>query len=80
MVLSKYQDQDYTHFIILDFEATCIKNARLQPQEIIEFPARILAYDSQFNSLDFVSEFHSFVRPIIHRKLSPFCTNFTGKL
>ena len=79
MVLSKYQDQDYTHFIILDFEATCIKNVRLHPQEIIEFPARILAYDSQFNSLEFVSEFHSFVRPIIHPRLSPFCTNFTGK-
>lgn len=78
MSVSKYQPQDYTDFIILDFEATCIKNARLYPQEIIEFPARIIAYDYQSNALDFVSEFHSYVRPIIHPKLSPFCTNFTG--
>ncbi len=31
-------EQDFDYFLVLDFEATCIKDMRINPQEIIEFP------------------------------------------
>ncbi|VAH75435.1 unnamed protein product [Triticum turgidum subsp. durum] len=33
------QVQDFDFFVVVDFEATCVKDARIFPQEIIEFPA-----------------------------------------
>uniref|UniRef100_M8BYJ9 Exonuclease domain-containing protein n=1 Tax=Aegilops tauschii TaxID=37682 RepID=M8BYJ9_AEGTA len=32
-------EQDFDFFVVVDFEATCVKGARIFPQEIIEFPA-----------------------------------------
>ncbi|EMS48736.1 ERI1 exoribonuclease 2 [Triticum urartu] len=32
-------EQDFDFFVVVDFEATCVKDARIFPQEIIEFPA-----------------------------------------
>ena len=30
--------QQYDYFLVLDFEATCERDSKLRPQEIIEFP------------------------------------------
>lgn len=30
--------QHYDYFLVLDFEATCERDSKLRPQEIIEFP------------------------------------------
>lgn len=40
--LSNLKKQHFTHFCILDFEATCEKDKRIHPQEIIEFPTVLL--------------------------------------
>ncbi|EMS59306.1 ERI1 exoribonuclease 2 [Triticum urartu] len=32
-------EQDFDFFVVVDFEATCVKDGRIFPQEIIEFPA-----------------------------------------
>ena len=67
-------DQAFHYIFILDFEATCLKDMRLKPQEIIEFPC------VKFNTktLEVESTFQSYVQPIFNPKLSPFCIKLTG--
>lgn len=64
----------FTHYCVIDFEATCVESKVIQPQEIIEFPAVMLSA----TSLEVVTEFHSYVRPLFHPTLTEFCTNLTG--
>lgn len=64
----------FTHYCVIDFEATCLDNKQMHPQEIIEFPAVMLSAAT----LEVVSEFHSYVRPVHHPVLSSFCTSLTG--
>jgi inhibitor of KinA sporulation pathway (predicted exonuclease) len=59
---------------VVDFEATCDCNTHDFPNEIIEFPC--VALDTR--TCRVVAEFHSFVRPLIRPKLTPFCTELTG--
>ncbi len=63
-----------THFVVLDFEATCDENEPPRPQEIIEFPSVLLDAET----FEVVDEFESFVRPIHHPTLRPFCTELTS--
>lgn len=63
-----------SHFIVLDFEATCDEDRPPRPQEIIEFPSVLL----DASTLDVVDSFESFVRPVHHPVLSEFCRSFTG--
>ncbi|CAE7379955.1 Eri3 [Symbiodinium sp. CCMP2456] len=63
-------------FAVLDFEATCEENVKLNPQEIIEFP--LVLVDAQ--SLERVDEFRTYVRPERNPKLTEFCTELTGIL
>ena len=65
---------NYTHAIILDFEATCDDKARPSPQEIIEFPSVLVALDT----LDVADEFEAFVKPVHHPVLSEFCKSLTS--
>eukprot|EP00299_Pterocystis_sp_00344_P010823 c4940_g1_i1.p1 GENE.c4940_g1_i1~~c4940_g1_i1.p1 ORF type:complete len:241 (+),score=38.25 c4940_g1_i1:109-723(+) len=58
---------------VLDFEANCEENKTISPQEIIEFPTLLLD-----RSGTVVSEFHEYIRPVAHPKLTPFCTQLTG--
>lgn len=62
------------YYVILDFEATCLENERIYPQEIIEFPSIII--DAKTNKE--ISRFQRYIKPIIHPKLSRFCTDLTG--
>lgn len=62
------------YFLVLDLEATCEENVRLEPAEIIEFPC--LKVDS--SSLEVVSKFRHFVRPVYSPELTSFCTRLTG--
>ncbi|XP_075927931.1 ERI1 exoribonuclease 3 isoform X2 [Petromyzon marinus] len=64
----------FHHFLVLDFEATCDKDAPPRPQEIIEFP--ILRVNGK--SMEVESTFHTYVRPTAHPELSAFCTELTG--
>ena len=63
-----------SHFIVLDFEATCNEDRPPRPQEIIEFPSVL----SDATSLEVIDTFESFVRPVRHPTLSEFCSSFTG--
>lgn len=67
--------QLYDYFLVLDFEATCVRNAKIQPyQEIIEFPVAKL----NSSNLEVESIFHKYVRPTAQPELSTFCTELTG--
>ena len=66
----------WTHFLVLDFEATCERNDPTQKawSELIEFPCVLL----DASTLETVAEFRSFVRPTGRPKLSHFCTELTS--
>ncbi|THD23542.1 ERI1 exoribonuclease 3 [Fasciola hepatica] len=66
--------QFFKYFLILDFEATCDKNRKITPTEIIEFP--VIKMDSE--SLIFERIFHYYVQPKVHADLTDFCTELTG--
>lgn len=65
---------DFSHAIIPDFESTCDDQKPIQPQEIIEFPSVLF----DLKTLQIVDEFESFVRPIHHPTLTPFCHELTS--
>ena len=77
-----------THFLVLDFEATCVEGATIQPQEVIEFPCLLvraadMVVEDQVGPATSLAtspslQFHEYVRPVAHPTLSPFCTQLTG--
>lgn len=67
-----HQPLDY--IVVLDFEATCDDKHPPTPQEIIEFPSVLI----DMRTLEPVDEFSTFVRPIHHPTLTPFCKELTG--
>lgn len=60
------------HFVIVDFEANCDEPRNPEPQEMLEFPAVVVAPDGTIGA-----RFHSYVQPT-HHALTPFCTRLTG--
>lgn len=66
--------QNLDFFLVLDFEATCERNTRIEPQEIIEFP--VLKVNGK--TFEVESKFHHYVQPKVHRQLTKFCTELTG--
>ncbi|XP_044344754.1 ERI1 exoribonuclease 2 [Triticum aestivum] len=66
--------QDFDFFLVVDFEATCEKDARIYPQEIIEFPAVLV--DGATGLI--LSAFRRYVRPRHRPVLIQFCRDLTG--
>ncbi|KAM3350734.1 hypothetical protein ACQJBY_023048 [Aegilops geniculata] len=66
--------QDFDFFLVVDFEATCEKDARIYPQEIIEFPAVLV--DGATGLIQ--SAFRRYVRPKHRPVLTQFCRDLTG--
>lgn len=65
----------FDYILVIDFEATCDEpNPPNFLHEIIEFP--VVVVDVQLRRV--CMEFHSFVRPMMHPILSPFCKQLTG--
>jgi inhibitor of KinA sporulation pathway (predicted exonuclease) len=66
----------WSHFLVLDFEATCERNDPTQRQwsEIIEWPCVLL----DATTLQPLAEFQRYVRPTGRPALSTFCTELTG--
>jgi len=64
------------NFLVIDFEATCSddRNFPRDEMEIIEIGAVLQDRDS----LEIVSEFQTFVRPVRHPELTPFCRELTS--
>lgn len=73
MIEIKLRMSHFDYYVILDFEATCIRG-QIRPQEIIEFPSVIVETKSQ----QIVSEFQEYIKPVHHPKLSDFCVELTG--
>lgn len=66
----------WSHYLVLDFEATCDRNDPTQKSwsEIIEWPCVLL----DVSTLETVGEFRSFVRPTGRPNLTEFCTELTS--
>lgn len=64
------------HLLILDFEATCTETNEFPSceMEIIEFPIIVLCLET--NTI--IDEFHRYVKPKKHPKLTTFCKDLTG--
>lgn len=64
------------HFLVVDFEATCANDGTLRREEmeIIEVGAVIVDGET----LQPLSEYQSFVRPVRHQQLTAFCTELTS--
>ncbi len=65
-----------THrYLIVDLEATCDEHHEIprDETEIIEIGALLL----DGTTLTPIDEFNSFVRPVVHPRLTPFCTRLT---
>ena len=60
------------NYIVFDLEATCWKDDRSKPHEIIEIGA-VKVVDGLV-----VDKFQKFVRPILNTELSPFCIELTS--
>ncbi|XP_014229280.1 ERI1 exoribonuclease 3 [Trichogramma pretiosum] len=66
--------QPFKNLLVLDFEATCIQNKILKPQEIIEFPCLVVSTEDW----QVKDAFHEYVKPRVNPELSEFCTELTG--
>ncbi|WP_198000313.1 3'-5' exonuclease [Gimesia alba] len=66
----------YPYFLIIDLEATCCNRQSVtrNEMEIIEIGAVIVDRDS----LSAVDEFQTFIQPVRHPQLTPFCTELTS--
>lgn len=66
---------EHTHCIVVDLEATCSQDGTVprDAMEIIELGAVAL----DVATMEPLGEFQSFVRPVRHPRLTPFCTELT---
>ena len=62
------------YLIVIDFEANCIENGTIYPQEITEFPAVPICIDTKRILYDKI--FHYYCK--IDTKLTKFATTLTG--
>lgn len=69
----------YSYICVLDFEATCDDQTKLNPRnEIIEFPSVLLKLDHDTGKYIKVSEFQRFCKPLYNTQLTNFCKQLTG--
>lgn len=74
--IDPFDAQLFDYLIVVDVEATCEEdNAHFQ-HEIIEFPGVLV--DVRCGRIDRERSFHTYVRPVRHPTLSPFCQALTG--
>jgi inhibitor of KinA sporulation pathway (predicted exonuclease) len=67
---------DFEHLLVVDVEATCCDQGSIERPdiEIIEIGAVMV----ETASMTQVSEFSTFVKPVVHAQLTPFCTKLTS--
>uniref|UniRef100_A0A8R1HZ92 SAP domain-containing protein n=1 Tax=Caenorhabditis japonica TaxID=281687 RepID=A0A8R1HZ92_CAEJA len=63
----------FDYLIAIDFECTCVEVIYDYPHEIIELPAVLI----DVREMKIVSEFRTYVRPVLNPDLSDFCIQFT---
>jgi inhibitor of KinA sporulation pathway (predicted exonuclease) len=64
------------YYLVIDLEATCDENHRIvrERTEIIEIGAVLVAE----STLRIEDELQTFVKPVVHPQLTPFCTKLTS--
>ncbi len=67
--------QAFKYLLVLDFEAQCDGDKKLDVQEIIEFPVVIVDVENR-KILD--DKFHYYIKPEVHPQLYPSCIELTG--
>lgn len=66
---------DYKYIGILDFEANCEENTKLDVQEIIEFP--VVFYNLEKQCIEQDKTFHHYCQ-VVKYPITEFCTQLTG--
>ncbi|KOC62217.1 ERI1 exoribonuclease 3 [Habropoda laboriosa] len=66
--------QHFNYLLVMDFECTCKKFEKIEPQEIIEFPCAAVST----TSWQIENVFHEYIKPRFHPQLTTFCTELTG--
>ncbi|MCA9024841.1 MAG: exonuclease domain-containing protein [Planctomycetaceae bacterium] len=64
------------HYLVVDFEATCANDGSLHREEMEIIEVGAVMVDGE--SLELLSEFQAFVRPVRHPVLTDFCTELTS--
>lgn len=66
----------FDYLLVVDVEATCCDQGSIErpDMEIIEIGAVMV----ETSTMTQVSEFSTFVRPVVHTHLTPFCTKLTS--
>lgn len=67
--------KSFEYLLVLDFEANCVNQGKLECQEIIEFPV------VPINTIDktpVCDPFHFYIKPTVVPEISEFCTELTG--
>ena len=67
---------DLRFYLVIDLEATTSDDGSLPPEQMETIEIGAVLVDAR--TLEPVDEFQSFVRPVRHPKLLPFCTKLTG--
>jgi inhibitor of KinA sporulation pathway (predicted exonuclease) len=69
------EKNQYNYYLVIDLEATCCDQKKIsrQEMEIIEIGA-VMAEEK---TLKIINEFQTFIKPIRHSILTPFCTKLT---
>ncbi|MBL8034566.1 MAG: exonuclease domain-containing protein [Leptospiraceae bacterium] len=65
----------HKHYVFLDLEATCAKDGGIARNERETIEIGAVALDAERRVL---SEFQEYIRPVLHRNLTEFCTELTG--
>lgn len=75
--LKNLEARMHRYLALVDFEATCTdqNDFGVDEMEIIEFGIVVL---DLMNNLKVVDEYASFVKPVIHPTLTPFCSELTS--
>lgn len=75
--LKNLESRMHRYLAVVDFEATCTdrNDFPVEEMEIIEFGIVVL---DLMNNLKVVDEYASFVKPVLHPELTPFCTALTS--
>lgn len=66
--------QCFKYLLVLDFEATCEKDKKIIPQELIELPCLALST----STWEVKDVFHEYIKPRVNPMLTSYCTDLTG--
>lgn len=64
------------YYLVIDLEATCDEDKRIRTKEMETIEVGAVLVDG--DSLEPIDEFQTFIKPVRHQQLTPFCTRLTS--